>query len=97
MNERQVMVKAWDVTGQRHAQWPAPASAVFAAILGQAVSQLRLPTEGFAAQPIIYNGYDDAGGELIPADDTVETVLQRFRLEAVLAVRVIPELEAAAP
>jgi hypothetical protein len=68
-----------------------------AAVLAQAIGIMELPTESASRErePIIYHCYEDGAGELLPPETPVEEIIQQYRIEAELRVRVVPELEAA--
>jgi hypothetical protein len=94
---RQLTIVARDVTGQRTARWGGlSGDTLCSAITVQAVEQLDLPTVQSGTQdPIIYHCFDEERGERLPAEEKLDDILQRYRQEMELRVRVVPELEAA--
>lgn len=95
MSNQPLYVIASDVTGQRTAQWPIAKQAVCGALVTQAVEHLRLPTREAGGESIIYHAFEETRGELLPSDERLEDLIQRYRIDVELRVRVVPELEAA--
>ena len=92
---RQLTVVASDVTNQRTARWPiADHNMPCSAIVAQGVQALDLPTRQSTGEQVSYNAFSD-GGDLLPGDNSVADIVQRYRIEAELRIRVIPELEGA--
>jgi len=97
MNDQsQLEIVATDVTGQRRAAWSVPTVALWGAVTAQAVDRLNLPTQELATRnSIVYHCFEDQAGELLPAEESVAQVVERYRVEMEMRVRIVPELEAA--
>ena len=83
-----------DVTGQRSATCRVGFDTPIAAVTAQGVDLLDLPETRDAHDPVIYHSFSERG-DLLPAGDTVSDVVRRFKIDAELRIRVIPELESA--
>ena len=95
-NRSQLDIVATDVTGQRGSRWSVPITMLWGAVTSQAVERLDLPTLELATHtPIVYHCFEDSAGELLPAEERVVDVLERYRIELEVKVRIVPELEAA--
>lgn len=95
--QSQTVVHATDVTGQRSARLAVPPQSLIGAVIAQAIGVMDLPTESASQerQPIVYHGYEEGAGELLAPETPVAEIIQQYRIEAELRVRVVPELEAA--
>ena len=83
-----------DVTGQRSARSQVGPDTPVSALTAQGVDLLDLPLTRSTNEPVIYHSFEQ-GGNLLPGGDRVSDVIRRYRLEAELRIRVIPELESA--
>jgi hypothetical protein len=91
----QTVVQAMDVTGQRTARLAVSPQSLIGAVIAQAIGLMELPTQSATQEPILYHGFEEGAGELLPPETSVEEVIRQYRVEAELRVRIVPELEAA--
>ncbi len=90
MTDRNRSIVASDITGQRQARWPLEdEGAPWSAVTARAVSIFDLPV--FTP----YQLFEEASGELLPADERIADGLGRYPGEEI-RVRVAPEMVAAA-
>ncbi len=89
-------IVATDVTGQRGTRWTVFTNTLWGAVTSQAVEMLNLPTAELATHtPIVYHCFEDSAGELLPAEESVADVIERYQVDLEVRVRIVPELEAA--
>ncbi len=93
---KHVSITASDVTGQRTACWLADTEQEWGTVTAQAIDILDLPVKQSGTQdPIVYHCFEETQGERLPSEQKLADVLERYRLDTQVRVRVVPELEAA--
>jgi hypothetical protein len=95
MSTQNQLVVASDVTGVRMASWQIASQVLCGALVTQAIEHLRLPTTQADGGQVIYHAFDESSGELMPEDERLDALIRRYRIDAELRIRIVPELEAA--
>lgn len=95
MSTQHQVVVASDVTGMRTACWQIASQVLCGALVTQAIEHLGLPSSQADGNQIIYHAFDEGSGELLPSEERLDALIQRYRAEVELRVRIVPELEAA--